>query len=109
MRYWLILLQLTLFCTAIRADFNDDIPPDKAAHFAISYGIALTGAQICKKLWPDSNLDDRRWFCPIASGLIAVIPGLVKEMQDPVVDYGDVRANLYGIGTATLLNIAIDF
>ena len=106
MKKWLV----TIF--AIHSIGSYAYETDKVAHFSVSYGLSFTGGMLCKKIFrsmSDNSSPEIRWFCPIASGLIALVPGLVKEMNDDYFDWRDMRANIYGSGSAALINLTFDF
>jgi hypothetical protein len=74
-------------------DASDPIAPDKVAHFAVSYGLTLSGTLLLEKL------DVPRWQAVLIAGGATFLLGLAKEyVIDSEASGGDLAADALGVG-----------
>jgi hypothetical protein len=82
----------------------DPTAPDKAAHFAVSYGLTLTGTLLLEKL------DVPRWQAVLISGGATFALGLAKEiLVDAEASGGDLAADALGVGIAAGMTFVFRF
>jgi hypothetical protein len=88
---------------AAAAAESDPLAPDKAAHFAVSYGLTLTGTLLLEKL------DVPRWQAVLISGGATFVLGLAKEyVIDAEASGGDLAADALGTGVAAGMVFAFE-
>lgn len=100
MRYLLVLLLLSSQAMAAESalDFHR---PDHRMHGAVSYGLTLTGTTFFRKAGLPTF---GAW---LASGLVTMGIGLIKEARDPEFSVGDMKANTFGVLSSGAFSLVI--